>query len=199
MADVPLMSNPMTTAGDVIYGGASGAPTRLGVGTAGQVLTVNAGATAPEWAAGGGGSFDPDEHMPWRIDINPLLGGDANTNWDTISTSASQYGGFALASSAAQNDEISFNVILAAGTWTVRLMHVKGTNRGIYSVQIDDSEEGTIDGYNGSAVNNARDSVAGITVASGGKHELSLKMLTKNASSSAYLGIISLVSLIRTA
>lgn len=58
MADVPLLSNPMTTAGDVIYGGASGAPTRLAVGTAAQVLTVNAGATAPEWAdptAGGSG------------------------------------------------------------------------------------------------------------------------------------------------
>jgi hypothetical protein len=56
MADVPLMNNPMTTAGDAIYGGASGAPTRLAIGTAGQVLTVNAGATAPEWATGGGGS-----------------------------------------------------------------------------------------------------------------------------------------------
>ena len=51
------MANPMTTAGDTIYGGASGVPTRLGVGTAGQVLTVNSGATAPEWAdASGGGS-----------------------------------------------------------------------------------------------------------------------------------------------
>lgn len=49
------MANPMTTAGDAIYGGASGAPTRLPIGTAGQVLTVNAGATAPEWAAAGGG------------------------------------------------------------------------------------------------------------------------------------------------
>lgn len=56
MADVPLMNNPMTTAGDVLYGGASGAPTRLAVGTAGQVLTVNAGATAPEWAAAGAGA-----------------------------------------------------------------------------------------------------------------------------------------------
>src|SRR5574338_1635977 len=52
MADVPLMSNPMTTAGDVIYGGASGAPTRLAIGTAGQVLKVNAGETAVEWGAG---------------------------------------------------------------------------------------------------------------------------------------------------
>jgi hypothetical protein len=41
--------SPMTTAGDVIYGGTSGAGTRLAIGTAGQVLTVNGGATAPTW------------------------------------------------------------------------------------------------------------------------------------------------------
>ena len=48
----PLAFNalsPMTTAGDIIYGGTSGAGTRLGVGSAGQVLTVNSGATAPQW------------------------------------------------------------------------------------------------------------------------------------------------------
>lgn len=43
------MSNPMTTAGDMIYGGVDGAATRLDKGTAGQVLTMNSGATAPEW------------------------------------------------------------------------------------------------------------------------------------------------------
>ena len=42
-----LMVNPMTTAGDIIYGGASGAPTRLGIGTDGYVLTVASG--APAW------------------------------------------------------------------------------------------------------------------------------------------------------
>lgn len=42
--------NPETTAGDISYrGGTANAKTRLGIGTAGQVLTVNAGATAPEW------------------------------------------------------------------------------------------------------------------------------------------------------
>lgn len=50
------MTNPMTTQGDSIYGGASGAPTRLAIGTAGKVWTVNAGATAPEWATPAGGS-----------------------------------------------------------------------------------------------------------------------------------------------
>ncbi|MEA2037224.1 MAG: hypothetical protein U9O94_06950, partial [Nanoarchaeota archaeon] len=42
--------NPMTAAGDIIYGGTSGLQTRLPKGTANQVLTMNAGATAPEWA-----------------------------------------------------------------------------------------------------------------------------------------------------
>jgi hypothetical protein len=42
--------SPLTTAGDVLYGGTSGAGTRLAIGTAGQVLTVNSGATAPQWS-----------------------------------------------------------------------------------------------------------------------------------------------------
>jgi hypothetical protein len=38
----------LTTTGDTLYRNAT-VPTRLGIGTAGQVLTVNSGATAPEW------------------------------------------------------------------------------------------------------------------------------------------------------
>lgn len=50
------MTNPMTTAGDIIVGGASGVPTRLAKGTDGQVIKMVSG--APAWAnesAGGGG------------------------------------------------------------------------------------------------------------------------------------------------
>lgn len=43
------MSNPMTTAGDLIVGGTSGSPTRLGVGSNNQVLKVVSGNV--EWAA----------------------------------------------------------------------------------------------------------------------------------------------------
>ena len=46
--------NPMTTAGDLIKGGTSGALGRLGIGTNGHVLTVVSG--APAWAAAAGGS-----------------------------------------------------------------------------------------------------------------------------------------------
>lgn len=41
------MTNPMTTAGDIIYGGSSGTPTRLAIGGTGAVLKVVAG--APSW------------------------------------------------------------------------------------------------------------------------------------------------------
>jgi hypothetical protein len=44
------LTNPMTTIGDIIYGGAGGTPTRLAAGTAGQVLTSN-GAAAPTWTS----------------------------------------------------------------------------------------------------------------------------------------------------
>lgn len=47
------MTNPMTTSGDVIYGGASGAPTRLAAGTNGYVLTMVAG--IPAWVKGQSG------------------------------------------------------------------------------------------------------------------------------------------------
>lgn len=42
-----------TTAGDMDYYTGATNKARLGIGTAGQVLTVNPGATAPEWSGGG--------------------------------------------------------------------------------------------------------------------------------------------------
>lgn len=54
MADVPLMNNPMTASGDIIYGGASGAPTKLVKGSDGTVLTLASG--VPSWAAAAGAS-----------------------------------------------------------------------------------------------------------------------------------------------
>jgi len=49
------MTNPMTTGGDIIYGGVSGVPTRLANGSAGQVLQSNGTTLAPSWATAGAG------------------------------------------------------------------------------------------------------------------------------------------------
>lgn len=43
------MTNPMTSAGDMIIGGTSGTPSRLAAGTAGQLLTMGQGGS-PEWS-----------------------------------------------------------------------------------------------------------------------------------------------------
>ena len=57
LAAAAIPKSTGTTAGDVIYYTGASTPVRLGIGTANQVLAVNAGATAPEWKtpAGGGG------------------------------------------------------------------------------------------------------------------------------------------------
>jgi hypothetical protein len=55
-ANAAIAKTTVTTAGDVIYRNAT-VPTRLGIGTAGQVLTVNSGATAPEWATASSGGY----------------------------------------------------------------------------------------------------------------------------------------------
>jgi hypothetical protein len=49
LADGAIAKTTVTTAGDIIYRNAT-VPTRLPIGTANQVLRVNSGATAPEWA-----------------------------------------------------------------------------------------------------------------------------------------------------
>jgi hypothetical protein len=50
--------NPETTLGDIAYrSSTSNTNTRLALGTAGQVLTVNSGATAPEWATPSSGGM----------------------------------------------------------------------------------------------------------------------------------------------
>jgi hypothetical protein len=55
--DTTGMTNPMTTTGDTIYSSSGSTPARLGIGTAGQVLTVNSGATAPEWVTASSGGM----------------------------------------------------------------------------------------------------------------------------------------------
>ncbi len=63
--------------GDIFYRNSSGAFTRLGIGTSGQVLTVN-GSNLPSWAAGGGGGgglLTADNGLTANSSTNVRLGG----------------------------------------------------------------------------------------------------------------------------
>jgi len=48
------MDMTLTTAGDILYASANNTPARLAKGAASEVLTMNSGATAPEWATASG-------------------------------------------------------------------------------------------------------------------------------------------------
>jgi hypothetical protein len=87
--------SPMTTSGDIIYGGTSGTGTRLGVGTNGQVLTLASG--VPSWAS------------PAGITTLSAIGSTPNVNGGTISGST-----FNLEPANATNGGI-----LTAGTQTI--------------------------------------------------------------------------------
>ena len=51
LANGAIPKSLVDAAGDLIYATANDTPARLAIGTAGQVLRVNSGATAPEWAS----------------------------------------------------------------------------------------------------------------------------------------------------
>jgi hypothetical protein len=79
LANAAIAKSTVTTAGDIIYRNAT-VPTRLGIGTAGQVLTVNSGATAPQWSTPASGATYIGANVFNSVSQN------ITTNVDTIVT-----------------------------------------------------------------------------------------------------------------
>lgn len=78
------MTNPMTTGGDIIYGGVAGTPTRLANGNAGEVLTSQGTTLAPIWSVNGTGdmvlaSVQTNSGAKTFLDSTMLLRNVANT------------------------------------------------------------------------------------------------------------------------
>jgi hypothetical protein len=133
----------------------------------------------------------PDTLSPARVEINPLDTPVRHVNWNNITVDPAAVGNALMGTSdGLVGNEISFDVVLGAGTWNIELMHATSTNRGIYSVFIDEIAVGTIDGYSAAVTRNVRSSIAGVAVKAAGKHRVTLRMLTKNATSTAFLGSI---------
>ncbi len=73
---------PMTTGGDIIYGGASGTGTRLANGSAGQFLKSNGTTLAPTWASAGNNASTVAKTGNYT-----LTSADQVVFWDTSSAS----------------------------------------------------------------------------------------------------------------
>jgi len=74
--------SPMTTVGDIMYGGSSGTVTRLAASTDGHVLTSTGAGSAPAWeaAAAGGASIDVA-----NVGFKTIAGGNVTIAADTTS------------------------------------------------------------------------------------------------------------------
>lgn len=98
------LTNPMTTAGDIIVGGVAGAPAAVAAGTATYVLTSNGAGVAPTWqiAPGAGGG------------ITTL-----NTLTDATQTFATGTAG------------TDFGIVSAAGAHTFNIPDASASNRGL--------------------------------------------------------------------
>lgn len=149
----------------------------------------------------GGPSGDANTADPWLVQIVPIgaytvvAGTWTRSHDNSVVLGSYIYNG----DNVNPNDEVTWPVVLSAGTWTIELIHHKASVRGIYTFSIDGSSVGTIDGYAGGPTVDQVGTITGITVASSGKKTLSVKSTTKNASATKYGMIMSLISLIRTA
>lgn len=106
----------------------------------------------------------------------------------------------AAQSAGAQNEEIQYKCILAAGTYSIYLNVDKDVNRGIYTVSIDSVSAGTSDSYNSSRIANVILTLTtSLVVATSKLVTVNVKMASKNASSSAYYGTLNAIEFVRTA
>lgn len=190
-AGVENCINPMTTAGDIIIGGANGAPARVAAGTETQVLTM--GATAPEWAEATGGGSSGD--YPYQVMI-PFSKPSASSGTVTVSADNTIFGAYRVFTSA-QNNYLEYPVLLAAGTWKVDFYSTRGTDRSIITISIDGSDVGTVDAYGSTQINTPY-TLGSITIATSGIKLLRFTAATKNASSSGYIMMLYVVSMTRT-
>jgi hypothetical protein len=90
---------------------------------------------------------------------------------------------------------IEYYVDLTPGNWSLLLLHGMNANRGIYTIKLDGTTLGTIDGY-ASSLTPARSAIDNIIVATAGRKTLRIEINAKNASSTEHFGSLSDLSFV---
>lgn len=173
--------------GDLIAATANNAPARLAVGADGTFPVADtASATGLKYVA-----------LPWNVSIPSTQLPFSSVSWVGPTYSTNYFHNASLAGSGI-NNEATWRVLLAAGTWTLHFFHVRWTNQGIATVSLGGVTVATVDAY-GTLLYNVRSTTAGIVVAATGVYDLRFLVASKNASSSAYGLILSGIEFKRTA
>jgi hypothetical protein len=125
------------------------------------------------------------------------LAPDSQVNWDTPRRDTGSIDAVSVVSDGTVDDEIMFQTFLRSSTYAFRLYHTTGPDRGIYEVFLNGVSVDTIDGYTVSVVSGEYSEIAGVAVNTVAQ-EWTIRMTAKNASSSSFLGAISMVALGKT-
>lgn len=105
--------------------------------------------------------------------------------------------------SVADGDNISFETYLDKGTYSLNILFLRNTDKGILKIDIGPTggvltEVASIDTYGG-ALNNVSDTTTSISIATAGRKTLRLRVDGKNGSSSGYGVFTQIITLWRTA
>jgi hypothetical protein len=164
-------------AGDLAVGSGANTAAKLAIGTAGQALRVNSGATGLEWAA-----IYPTSATLWHDQAKVITGNALLRNLDN-----NQYFQIYTYQNAAANGDIfEHTVALAAGTYTFEVLGLTANSRGIIDWTLGGSALVTgQDWYSAALTYNVIKSNS-VTVATSGVYTLRGTVNGKNASSTAY-------------
>ena len=117
---VPTITNSstdlITTAGDILYGTAADTVARLGIGTAGQVLKVNSGATAPEWGSAPSPSYTYTTFTPTIKQGTTAMTGTITGQYVEIGNLVHFVINAAFNSTGASNSAINFSLPVTAAS-----------------------------------------------------------------------------------
>jgi len=127
-------------------------------------------------------------------EINTGVSGNA-ISWVDVTGAAN--GGVFRQNPAAINDQIDWDIALKAGQYTVYVLGITNTSRGIQTLLINGGTLTTFDWYSASQVLNVIKSYS-FTVTVDGVYSFSSKMAGKHASSTGYVMTMSYISFVRT-
>ena len=122
LANAAIAKSTVTTAGDIIYRNAT-VPVRLGIGTAGQVLQVNSGATAPEWGSSPSGSLTKITTGTFTTVAN------TSTTFDGVFTSTYKKYMIVTNDLICSSNPLTINIQLRAGAVTKASNYYGGLDR----------------------------------------------------------------------
>lgn len=104
------------------------------------------------------------------------------------------------AGSSAQNDEISLGNLFIPETtaYTAYLVFEGNTDKGIAHIMLNGSDEGTIDMYNGGGLDANMMGSTSLGTLTAGHYACTVKVVTKNGSSSNYLCLLQAALIAKT-